>query len=271
MIEESAPGEQKRVERQKLESMLAYCESARCRRVILLNYFGEQATPCGNCDVCLDPPLVWDGTVAAQKACRRPCAPASAFGAGHLIDILRGKSTEKVRQFGHDRLPTFGVGADIDDMGWRSVFRQLLAAGLLDADASAYGALKLTDSARPILKGETSLQLRRRVERPKRSREARSKAPSMRRQAAPSQRFAAAGQAARVASERSARAGGSRLRHPARSDAGRDRRAASRFTQALLCRAGNRSCQGAALRRCLAGPRRGALDLRRLAGRRSWG
>jgi ATP-dependent DNA helicase RecQ len=89
------------------------------------------------------------------------------FGAGHLIDILRGKSTDKVKQFGHDRLPTFAVGAELDEMGWRSVFRQLLAAGVLEADASAYGALKLSDSARPILKGESSLQLRRRVDRPK--------------------------------------------------------------------------------------------------------
>ncbi|WP_374681546.1 DNA helicase RecQ, partial [Accumulibacter sp.] len=168
MIEESAsPSEQKRVERQKLESMLAYCESARCRRVILLDYFGEPATPCGNCDVCLVPPIVWDGTVAAQKALSAALRTGQRFGAGHLIDILRGKNTEKVQQFGHQRLPTFGVGADIDERGWRSVFRQLLAAGLLDADASAYGALKLTDSARPILKGESRLQLRRQVEPPK--------------------------------------------------------------------------------------------------------
>ncbi len=168
MIEESAaPIEQKRVERQKLESMLAYCESARCRRVILLNYFGEQAAPCGNCDVCIDPPVLWDGTVAAQKALSAALRTGQRFGAGHLIDVLRGKSTDKVLQFGHDRLPTFGVGVDIDDRGWRSVFRQLLAGGLLDADASAYGALKLTDSARPVLKGESKLQLRRQAERPK--------------------------------------------------------------------------------------------------------
>ncbi|MBE2258520.1 MAG: DNA helicase RecQ [Rhodobacteraceae bacterium] len=168
MIEDSAaPSEQKRVERQKLESMLAYCESARCRRVILLNYFGEQAAPCGNCDVCLDPPVVWDGTVAAQKALSAALRTGQRFGVGHLIDILRGKNTDKIQQFGHQRLPTFGVGAELDDRGWRSVFRQLLAGGLLDADASAFGALKLTDSARPVLKGELSVQLRRQVERPK--------------------------------------------------------------------------------------------------------
>ncbi len=166
MIEDSAaPVEQKRVERHKLESMLAYCESATCRRVILLNYFGEDALPCGNCDVCLDPPQVWNGTVVAQKVLSAALRTGQRFGAGHLIDILRGKSTDKVRQFGHDRLPTFGVGSELDEMGWRSVFRQLLAASILEADAAAYGALKLSESARPILRGEAALMLRRRSER----------------------------------------------------------------------------------------------------------
>ncbi|HOG02802.1 MAG TPA: DNA helicase RecQ [Accumulibacter sp.] len=165
MIDESsAPPEQKRIERQKLDSMLAYCESAQCRRVLLLNYFGEEAAPCGNCDVCLDPPLLWDGTIAAQKALSAALRTGQRFGAGHLIDILRGKSTDKVKQFGHERLPTFGVGAEMDDLGWRSVFRQLLAGGILEADATAYGALKLTGDARPILKGEASIKMRRRLE-----------------------------------------------------------------------------------------------------------
>jgi len=180
MIEDSAaPVEQKRVERQKLDSMLAYCESARCRRVVLLNYFGEEATPCGNCDVCLDPPVVWDGTVVAQKALSAALRTGQRFGAGHLIDILRGKTTDKVLQFGHDRLPTFGVGADMDDTGWRSVFRQLLAGGLLEADAAAWGALKLTDTARPVLKGESRLQLRRQPARPQ-GRLARTRTPTTR-------------------------------------------------------------------------------------------
>ncbi len=162
MIDDSAAAaEQKRIERQKLDSMLAYCEAASCRRVVLLNYFGEAAEPCGNCDVCLDPPVIWDGTVAAQKALSAAWRTGQRFGAGHLIDILCGKATDKVRQFGHDRLPTFGVGGELDAMGWRSVFRQLLAAGLLEADADAWGALKLTANARPLLKGESRLQLRR--------------------------------------------------------------------------------------------------------------
>ena len=168
MIEEStSPIEQKRVERQKLEAMLAYCESAKCRRVVLLNYFGEEAHPCGNCDVCIDPPQVWDGTIVAQKALSAVLRTGQRFGAGHLIDLLRGKATEKMKQFGHDSLPTFGVGADLDDMGWRSVFRQLLANGLLEADAEAYGALKLTENARPVLKGETRVTLRRQALRVK--------------------------------------------------------------------------------------------------------
>jgi ATP-dependent DNA helicase RecQ len=168
MIEDSAaPAEQKRVERQKLDAMLAYCESAQCRRTVLLAYFGEPATPCANCDVCSDPPQVWDGTVVAQKALSAALRTGQRFGAAHLIDVLRGKATDKVGDFGHDRLPTFGVGADLDAVGWRSVFRQLLACGLLEADAGSYGALKLTAAARPVLKGETVVWLRRQVVRGK--------------------------------------------------------------------------------------------------------
>jgi len=178
MIEDSpSPIEQKRVERQKLDAMLAYCESAQCRRVVLLNYFGEDAVPCGNCDVCIDPPQVWDGTVAAQKALSAALRTGQRFGAGHLIDILRGKLTDKVRQFGHEGLPTFGVGVDLDEMAWRSVFRQLLASTFMEADAHAYGALKVTDAARPILKGETVLTLRRHSVR---SKSKTSKAPRSR-------------------------------------------------------------------------------------------
>ncbi len=162
-IDESTAGdEQKRVERSKLDTLLAWCETAACRRVLLLRYFGEEVgTPCGNCDTCLDPPELWDGTVAARKAMSAVLRTGQRFGAGHLIDILRGKATDKVRQFGHARLPTFGVGADLDEAGWRSVFRQLLAAGLLQADAASFGGLRLTDTARPILKGEAALSLRK--------------------------------------------------------------------------------------------------------------
>lgn len=160
-IEESAaPIEQKRVERQKLDAMLGFCETAGCRRTLLLNYFGETTQACGNCDTCLDPPRLWDGTVAVRKLLSAALRTGQRFGAGHLIDVLRGKATEKVAQFGHDQLPTFGVGAELDDAGWRAVARQLLAAGLLHADAQRYGGLTLTDAARPVLKGEATMMLR---------------------------------------------------------------------------------------------------------------
>jgi ATP-dependent DNA helicase RecQ len=163
-IDESvAPEEQKRIERQKLDAMLAYCEAAGCRRTVLLNYFGEARDACGNCDTCQTPPELWDGTVAAQKFMSAALRTGQRFGAAHLIDVLRGKATEKVGQFGHDQLQTFGVGADQDEATWRSVARQLLAGGLLYADAQHYGALKLTDAARPVLKNETTLMLRRQV------------------------------------------------------------------------------------------------------------
>ena len=162
MIEDSnAPDEQKRIERSKLDAMLAYCESARCRRVVLLTNFGEASEPCGNCDVCLDPPELWDGTLVARKALSAALRTGQRFGAGHLIDLLRGKVNDKMRDYGHDTLPTFGVGVELDDAGWRSVFRQLLAAGYLEADAHAYGAIRLTEAARPLLKGEQALTLRR--------------------------------------------------------------------------------------------------------------
>ena len=161
-IDESMAGdEQKRVERGKLDALLAWCETADCRRVGLLKYFSEDAASCGNCDTCIEPPELWDGTEAARKAMSAALRTGQRFGAGHLIDILRGKTTEKVQQFSHQSLPTFGVGANMDENGWRSVFRQLLATGLLHADAQAYGALQLTATARPVLKGEMTLSLRR--------------------------------------------------------------------------------------------------------------
>jgi ATP-dependent DNA helicase RecQ len=179
-IEESVSGEeQKRVERGKLDALLAWCETMQCRRRGLLSYFGEEAGACGNCDTCIDPPESWDGTVAAQKAMSAALRTGQRFGVGHLIDVLRGKATEKVRQFEHDQLPTFGAGADLDDARWRSVFRQLLAAGLLRADVAAFGALKLTDAARPILKGEQQLGLRRQA--PRRGAKGKESAPATRR------------------------------------------------------------------------------------------
>jgi ATP-dependent DNA helicase RecQ len=175
--ESAAPDEQKRIERQKLDAMLAYCEAAGCRRTVLLNYFGEDHPACSNCDTCLSPPELWDGTLAARKFMSAALRTEQRFGAGHLIDILRGKATDKVAQFGHEHLPTFGVGGDLDEAGWRSVARQLLAGGLLHADAHHYGALKLTAAARPVLKGETTLMLRRQAPAKRKAAKARGTGP----------------------------------------------------------------------------------------------
>ena len=169
----NAPEEQKRIEAGKLSAMLGYCEAARCRRVVLLNYFGEDAQPCGNCDICLDPPETWDGTVEAQKFMSAALRTGQRFGAGHLIDILRGKATDKVKQWTHDTLPTFGVGADLDESTWRGVARQLVALGMLHASAEHFGALQLTAEARPVLKGETRLELRRHRAKPPKKKEKR--------------------------------------------------------------------------------------------------
>ncbi|MBL8485002.1 MAG: DNA helicase RecQ, partial [Rhodocyclaceae bacterium] len=160
-IEDSAaPEEIRRLEARKLSAMLGYCEAASCRRAMLLAYFGDAPGACGNCDVCLDPPETFDGMVAAQKFMSAVLRTGSRFGAGHLIDILRGKPTERVVAMGHDRLPTFGVGADLDERDWRSIARQLVSAGMLRVE-SEHGSLLLTDAARPVLRGQQALRLRR--------------------------------------------------------------------------------------------------------------
>lgn len=174
-IEQStAPDEQKRVENAKLNAMLGYCEAAQCRRRVLLHYFGEErAEPCGNCDVCLEPPETWDGTEAARKLMSAILRTGQRFGAVHLVEILRGKASDKVTQWGHERLPTFGVGADLDETAWRSVVRQLVALGLLHA--GEHGSLELTAEARPVLRGETPLELRRHRPKPQKTKERKSR------------------------------------------------------------------------------------------------
>ncbi|MCX7563581.1 DNA helicase RecQ [Xanthomonadaceae bacterium XH05] len=163
MIDGSEAGEdRKRLERRKLDALLGYAETTRCRRQVLLAGFGETyPQACGNCDNCLEPPQTWDGTEAAQKALSCVYRTGQRFGVGYVIDVLRGAANERITQFGHNHLSTFGIGADMDVNTWRSVFRQLVAAGLLDVDMQGYGALHLTDAARPILRGETRIQLRR--------------------------------------------------------------------------------------------------------------
>jgi ATP-dependent DNA helicase RecQ len=157
-----APERQRRIERQKLNALLGYCETARCRRQVLLGYFGEHAHgPCGNCDTCLDRVETWDGTVAAQKAISAVYRTGQRFGVGHLVDLLLGNATDRIRELGHDRLPTFGVGDELDKAGWQSVFRQLVAAGHLALDPEGFGGLRLGESARAVLRGETSVELRK--------------------------------------------------------------------------------------------------------------
>jgi ATP-dependent DNA helicase RecQ len=166
MIEQStAPDEIKRIERQKLDAMLGYCEAPQCRRQILLKYFGEASQPCRNCDICLNPPERWDASVAVQKALSTIYRSGQRYGATHLIDILLGKSTPKIRECGHEHLSTYGIGKDLSEQQWRSALRQLVATGIVDVNA--HGGLQLTDACRPILRGEQSVQLRRVIEQPK--------------------------------------------------------------------------------------------------------
>ncbi len=177
MIEESEADETfKRVSYRKLDALVGLAESASCRRVRLLGYFGEAATPCGNCDVCIEPPRVWDGSEAAQKALSCAYRTGQRFGAGHLIDVLRGNATERVQRYAHDALSTWGIGAGLSDQQWRAVFRQLVALGFLEPDAEAFGALKLTGAARGVLKGEVSVSFREDAEKPRRRDRARKAA-----------------------------------------------------------------------------------------------
>ena len=174
MIDESSAEEEfKRVQRGKLDALLALAEAHDCRRVRLLAYFGEASTPCGNCDNCLTHPDTWDGTEAARKllSClyRFQHGSGISFGAGHLIDVLRGKVTDKVTQHGHQRLSTFGIGADLDEARWRGVLRQLVALGHVVPEGE-YNTLALTDSARAVLKGEVPIVLRLPRAAPPRSR-----------------------------------------------------------------------------------------------------
>ncbi len=166
MINDSMAEEfHRRNQGRQLDAMLGLCETVSCRRTGLLAYFGQETNACGNCDTCLQPPESWDGTVAAQKLMsavyRLWRERGQRFGGGHLIDILRGKLTDRVKEYGHDSLTVFGVGADISEQGWRGVLRQLLAQNLLSIDTQGFGTLGLTESSREVLKGERSLMFRR--------------------------------------------------------------------------------------------------------------
>ncbi len=156
-----APGDRKTADHGRLNALLGLAEALGCRRQVLLGYFGETADPCGNCDLCETPPETFDATQPVRKALSAILRTGEYFGAGHLIDILVGNATEKVRERGHDQLPTFGIGTEFDKRGWQAVFRQMAAHDLVRPDPDRFGALRMTHAARPILKDEASITLRK--------------------------------------------------------------------------------------------------------------
>jgi ATP-dependent DNA helicase RecQ len=161
MIDESEADENfKRVLSSKLDAMLGLCETLSCRRMRLLEYFGERSGPCGNCDTCLIPPTSFDATVPVQKLLSAIYRVDQRFAAGHVIDVLRGVSSERIVQWHHDKLSVFGVGAERSEQEWRAIVRQTIALGLLTVDHDAFSSLKLTEAARPVLKGQQAVQLR---------------------------------------------------------------------------------------------------------------
>lgn len=164
-----ASEERKRLERLKLDALLGYCESTACRHQTILRYFGESHLgACDQCDNCLHPVETWQATQVAQMALSCVYRTGQRFGVGHLIDVLIGKLTPQVERFGHDKVSTFGIGKTLNQAQWSGVYRQLIAAGMLEADMAAYGGLKLTEAARPVLKGEQEVWLRRDAEPEKR-------------------------------------------------------------------------------------------------------
>jgi ATP-dependent DNA helicase RecQ len=161
IMQSDGSAEHKRVDQMKLDAMLGYAEASTCRRRLLLAYFDEESGDCGNCDVCLSPPELWDATVPAQKMLSAVVRTGQRFGAGHVIDVLLGKASPKVESWGHHELPTFGVGADISEREWRSIIRQLVARSVLSPDPARMGALTITELARPILDGTERVELRK--------------------------------------------------------------------------------------------------------------
>lgn len=183
MIEGSEADEtRKRVERRKLDSLVALCEASSCRRQALLDYLGQQSPDhCGNCDTCLEPPEMWDSTIAAQKALSCVSRTGQRFGAAYVIDVLLGKDSDRIIQFGHNKLSTFGIGEELDAAGWRSVFRQLLAKNLLSTDAEGFGSLLLTEGSWAVMKGEMTLSLRKDKKKKKGKKEKKEKGRAKRR------------------------------------------------------------------------------------------
>ena len=179
-IEQSdAPDQRKRMERQKLDALLGLAETAGCRRQVLLSYFGDHSAPCGNCDTCAEPPELFDGTIAAQKALSCIYRTGERFGQAYIVDVLLGAENERIAQFGHDRLSTFGIGTEHDNRAWRAIVRQLIALRLIDVDLAGHGGLSIASAGRDFLRDKPTLMLR--VPAPPRARRkkaARSAAPS---------------------------------------------------------------------------------------------
>ncbi len=157
----NAPESQKRIEHQKINALLGLCEAASCRRQILLEYFGDKSQPCGNCDTCLNPPLTFDGTIAAQKAISAVYRTGQRFGVSYIIDVLAGKTSERIQQFRHDALNVFGAGTEFSKQEWQSIFRQLVAENLLQVDITEHGGLKITPQGQEFLKEKRTLALRK--------------------------------------------------------------------------------------------------------------
>nr|WP_314426681.1 ATP-dependent DNA helicase RecQ [uncultured Erwinia sp.] len=159
-LEEKAPGQLQDIERHKLNAMGAFAEAQTCRRLVLLNYFGEgRQQACGNCDICLDPPRRYDGLVEAQKALSCIYRVGQRFGMGYIVEILRGANNQRIRDMQHDKLPVYGIGREQTNEHWTSVLRQLIHLGLVTQNIAMYSALQLTEAARPILRGESPLML----------------------------------------------------------------------------------------------------------------
>ncbi len=211
----------KRLSGAKLDAMLGLAEAADCRRVRLLAYFGEASAPCGNCDNCLAPPELVDATEPARKLLSTiyRCQQASGFGfaASHVIDVLRGKATEKVAKFGHERLSTFGIGQELSEAEWRLLLRQLVAEHIVEVDYDTYNVLRLTDASRAVLRGERTIRLRRT------DRGARAQAQGQVERSGSGGRLAAVRTAARVARGGRQGARRARVRGVPRRHAARDR------------------------------------------------
>ncbi|MEZ2637132.1 ATP-dependent DNA helicase RecQ [Morganella morganii] len=159
-LDEKPAGPQKDIEQHKLNAMGAFAQAQTCRRLVLLNYFGEnRQTPCGNCDICLDPPKQYDGLLEAQQALSCIYRAGQRFGLGYIVDVLRGSNNQRIREYGHDKLAVYGIGKDKSQEHWVSVLRQLIHLGLITQNIANYSALQLTESARPVLRGEVPLQL----------------------------------------------------------------------------------------------------------------